>query len=154
MIPRKKLRKKKRDEVDKLKNTSSVSPASKPEGKEGDYHVVSHDYSPDPPISHPRIIPLGSPPPLDILAFPSWQHSMKSNFNSASMELWRIFQAGFKAMYLSNLTRREVVESQLNATAIHMIEQAVGKERHQIEHYTTAKEAWKVLRMLILEMKE
>ena len=45
----------------------------------------------------------------------------------------------------SNLTRREVVEAQLNATAIHMIEQAFGKEEHQIENCTTAKEAWKVL---------
>ena len=53
-------------------------------------------------------------------------------------------------MYLSNLTRREVVEAQLNATAIHMIEHAVGKEKHQIEHCTTAKEAWKVLEVAYL----
>ena len=56
-----------------------------------------------------------------------------------------ILQAGFQSMDPSNLTRREVVEAQLNATVIHMIEQAVGKEKHQIEHGTTAKEAWKVL---------
>ena len=52
---------------------------------------------------------------------------------------------GFNPVDPSNLTRREVSESQLNAVAIHMIEQAVGKEKHQIEHCTTAKEAWKVL---------
>ena len=32
------IEKKKRDEVDKLKNSSSASPASKPDVKEGDYH--------------------------------------------------------------------------------------------------------------------
>ena len=70
---------------------------------------------------------------------------MKSYFNSASIELWRILQVGFKPIDLDNLTRREVAESQLNAVAIHMIEQAVGKEKHQIEHCISAKEAWKVL---------
>ena len=48
---------------------------------------------------------------------------------------------GFKVVDPSNMTRREVVEAQLNVVAIHMIEQAVGKEKHQIEHCTTAKEA-------------
>ena len=42
------IEKKKRDEVDKLKNSSSASPASKTKGKEEDYDVVSHGYSPDP----------------------------------------------------------------------------------------------------------
>ena len=56
-----------------------------------------------------------------------------------------VFKAAFKAMDPSNLTRREVFEAQPNATAIHRMEQAVGKEKHQIEHCTTPKEAWKVL---------
>ena len=66
---------------------------------------------------------------------------MKSYFNSASIELSRILQVGSKPVDPDNLTRREVVESQLNAVAIHMIKQAVGKEKHQIEHCITAKEA-------------
>ena len=52
---------------------------------------------------------------------------------------------GFQPVDPDNLTRREVAEVQLNATAIHMIEHAVGKQKHQIDHCTTAKEAWKVL---------
>ena len=52
---------------------------------------------------------------------------------------------GFKPVDPENLTRKEVAESQLNVVAIHMIEQAVVKEKHQIEHCITAKEAWKVL---------
>ena len=114
--------KKKRDEADKLKNSTSTSPAPKPEGEKADYHDVSHAYSLDPPIPHPRINPIGSPPPLDVSAFPSWQHSMKPHFNSASIELWMIFQDGFQAMDPSKLTRKELVEAQLNATAIHMLE--------------------------------
>ena len=95
--------KKKRDEEEKLKNSSedalkgstSTSPATKPEGKDGEYHAVPLSYSLDPPVSHHRITPLSSPPALDVSAFTSWQHSMKSYFNSASIELWRILQVGF-----------------------------------------------------------
>ncbi|MDF9518940.1 hypothetical protein, partial [Bacillus cereus] len=131
--------KRKTDEEEKLKNSSettlkgstSTSPAAKPEGKDGDYHAVSHQYTLDPPVPHHRITLLGSPPPLDVSAFTSWQHSMKSYFNSASIELRRILQVGFRPVDPDNLTRREVAEAQLNAVAIHMIEQAVGKEKHQ-----------------------
>ena len=45
---------------------------------------------------------------------------------------------GFNPVDPVNLTRREVAESQLNVVAIHMIEQAVGKEKHQIEHWRRA----------------
>ena len=102
--------------------------------------MVAHAYSSDRPIPHPRINPIGPPPPLNALAFSIWQHSMRSHVNSASIELWRIIQVGFKAMDPTNLTRREVVEAQLNASTICML--VVGdKEKHQIEHYTSAKEA-------------
>ena len=113
--------KKKRDEEEKLKNSSkdalkgptSTSSAAKSEGKDGDFHAVSYQYSLDPHVPHHRITPLGSPPPLDASAFTSWQHSMKSYFNSASIEPWRILQVGFKPVDPDNLTRREVAESQL-----------------------------------------
>jgi hypothetical protein len=46
----------------------------------------------------------------------------------------------------NNLTRREVVDSQLNATALHMIQIAVGsKDLPHIQHFSTAKEAWQGL---------
>jgi hypothetical protein len=42
----------------------------------------------------------------------------------------------------NNLTRREVVDSQLNATALHMIQIAVkSKDLRHIQHFSTAKEA-------------
>ena len=44
------------------------------------------------------------------------------------------------------MTRREVVNSQLNVTALHMIQLGVGpKDFPHIEHYNTTKEAWDAL---------
>src|SRR4051812_34372975 len=46
----------------------------------------------------------------------------------------------------NNLTIREVVNSQLSATALHMIQQGLGiKYYPHIEHLNTAKEAWDAL---------
>ena len=71
---------------------------------------------------------------------------MRSHVNSVFIELWRIIQVGFKVVDPTNLTRREVVDAQLNSTALNMLELAAGeKEMHQIEQCTTTKEAWKVL---------
>ncbi|KAK1619963.1 hypothetical protein QYE76_025480 [Lolium multiflorum] len=61
----------------------------------------------------------------------------------ASNELWRIIMEGFKPYNPDKLTRREAVDSQLNVTALHMIQTSVGtKELHRVRNYTTAKEAW------------
>ncbi|KAK1697716.1 hypothetical protein QYE76_014413 [Lolium multiflorum] len=61
----------------------------------------------------------------------------------ASNELWRIILEGFKPYNPDKLTRREAVDSQLNNTALHMIQTSVGtKELHRVRNYTTAKEAW------------
>jgi hypothetical protein len=122
-------------------------------GKTESYHEVSPlgVYSPDPPILHPRINTLGPPPKLNALAFTSWQHSMKSHINSASIKLWRIVRVGFKAVDPNNLTRREVVDAQLNASALHMLELAVGDNgMHHIQHVTTTKEAWDCLQEVFL----
>ena len=132
--------------VEENKSSKPSTSSSLPEGGKPGYHAVSHVYTPDPLIPHPRINPIGPPPKLNALAFTSWQHSMRSHVNSASIELWRIIQVGFKAMDPSNLTSREVVDAQLNATALHMLELAVGeKDIHHIQQLTTAKEAWDCL---------
>jgi hypothetical protein len=79
-------------------------------------------------------------------SFGKWQFKMRSFLCSSSIELWRIIEVGFKAFNPNNLTRREVVDSQLNATALYMIQQAVGeKDMPHIEHLTTAKDAWNTL---------
>ncbi|KAK1692301.1 hypothetical protein QYE76_008998 [Lolium multiflorum] len=65
------------------------------------------------------------------------------NSLSASNELWRIIVEGFKPYNPDKLTRREAVDSQLNNTALHMIQTSVGtKELSRVRHFTTAKEAW------------
>ena len=71
---------------------------------------------------------------------------MRSHVKSASIELWRIIEVGFKAVDPTNMTRREVVDCQLNDLALNMIQTAVG-EKHisHIEPATTAKEAWDTL---------
>ena len=146
------------DPKDPPKDPTSVSPeeekvgdetisdstsTKKKDGKE-DYHEVPPPwYSPDPPVPHPHINNRGDPPKLNASSFMSWTHQMKSHVCSSSIELWRIIEVGFKAVDPSNLTRRGVVNSQLNATALHMIQLAVGsKDMPLIQHFTTAKEAW------------
>jgi hypothetical protein len=105
-----------------------------------------HWYSPNPPIPHPHINNRGDPPKLDALNFGQWQYQMISHMRSSCIELWRIVEEGFKAVDPNNLTRREVVDSQLNATALHMIQIAVGsKDLPHIQHFSTAKEAWQGL---------
>ncbi|KAK1605255.1 hypothetical protein QYE76_028928 [Lolium multiflorum] len=66
--------------------------------------------------------------------------------SSASNELWRIIQEGFNPYNPDKLTRREAVDSQLNNTALHMIQTSVGtKDLPRVRNYTTAKEAWEGL---------
>ncbi|KAK1645501.1 hypothetical protein QYE76_063306 [Lolium multiflorum] len=55
-------------------------------------------------------------------------------------------QEGFNPYNPDKLTRREAVDSQLNNTALHMIQTSVGtKDLPRVRNYTTAKEAWEGL---------
>ena len=65
---------------------------------------------------------------------------------SSCIELWSIIVNGLKVDNPSNMTRREMVDSQLDATAKHMIQLGVGaKELPHIQHLNTAKECWDTL---------
>ncbi|KAK1663545.1 hypothetical protein QYE76_051704 [Lolium multiflorum] len=69
----------------------------------------------------------------------------------ASTELWRIIEEGYSPRDPRNLTRREVVDDQLNTTAINMIHMAVTpKDRAHICSLKTAKAAWDKLDKLFL----
>ena len=59
-------------------------------------------------------------------------------------ELWRIVEKGFYPQNESdNYSPREVVEAQLNATALHMIQKVVNeKDFPFIMKHTCAKDAW------------
>ena len=141
-------KKKEGDEETDTEIKNSSPSTAKPKSGKPEYHEVSPlgVYSPDPLIPHPRINPLGPPPKLNALAFTSWQHSMRSHVNSTSIELWRIIQVGYKAVDANNLTIREVVDAQLNATALNMIQHAVGtKDMPLIQTFSTANETWDAL---------
>ncbi|KAK1618540.1 hypothetical protein QYE76_024057 [Lolium multiflorum] len=76
---------------------------------------------------------------------------MRSHVRSASTELWRIIEEGYSPRDPKNLTRREVVDDQPNATAINMIHMAVTpKDRAHIRSLKTAKEALNKLNKLFL----
>ena len=78
-------------------------------------------FSPNPPIPHPHINHRGDPPKLSDHTFAQWQYLMKSHVQSSSIELWSIIVNGLRVVNEDNMTRREVVDSQLDATAKHMI---------------------------------
>ncbi|KAK1616982.1 hypothetical protein QYE76_022499 [Lolium multiflorum] len=120
----------------------------------GGYHEVPppSDYTVNVPIPMPHILSHGSPPLLESNNFENWQFLMKSHVRSASNELWRIIEEGYSPRDPKNLTRRDVVDDQLNATAINMIHMVVTpKDRAHIRSLKTAKEAWDKLDKLFLE---
>jgi hypothetical protein len=76
---------------------------------------------------------------------------MRSHVRSASTELWRIIEEGYSPRDPKKMTRRDVVDDQLNATAINMIHMAISpKDRAHIRSIETAKEAWDKLEKLFL----
>ena len=63
-------------------------------------------------------------------------------------------QKGYKPFNPENLTRREVVDHQLDSMALHILQQAVGeKELPHIQQFSTAKETWNALEEGSLEMR-
>ncbi|KAK1664531.1 hypothetical protein QYE76_052690 [Lolium multiflorum] len=122
-------------------------------GQLGGNHAVPppSDYTINVPIPMPHILSHGSPPLLESNNFENWQFLMKSHVRSASTELWRIIEEGYSPRDPKHLTRREVVDDQLNATAINMIHMVVTpKDRAHIRSLKTAKEAWDKLDKLFL----
>jgi hypothetical protein len=99
----------------------------------------------------PCIMTHGPPPLLESNSFGDWKLLMHSHVCSTSTELWRIIQEGYSPQDPMNLTRREMVDHQLNAIAIDMIHLAITpKERAHIQSLKTAKEAWDELDKLFL----
>ncbi|KAK1630880.1 hypothetical protein QYE76_005195 [Lolium multiflorum] len=140
-------------ELEDIGTSSKGKDESPVEGQLGGYHAVPppSDYSLNVPIPMPRILTHGSPPLLESNNFENWQFLMKSHVRSASTELWRIIEEGYSPRDPKNLTRREVVDDQLNSTTINMIHLAVTpKDRAHIRSLKTAKEAWNKLDKLFL----
>jgi hypothetical protein len=74
--------------------------------------------------------------------------------HSSCIELWRIVEEGFKAMDPNNLRRREVVDSQLNVTTLHMIQIAIGSKTCHISNISPPpRKLGKVYPMCLLAMR-
>jgi hypothetical protein len=102
----------------------------------------------------PHINNMGTTSKLDSRNITKWQGLMKSHISSSSTHLWRVIQSGFAPHDPLNLTAREEVEEQLNATTKHLIKQAIP-ETHSahINTLSTAKEVWDYLTMLFIGNK-
>jgi hypothetical protein len=88
----------------------------------------------------PHIVPQGTPLMLDASSFANWQFLMKSHVNSSSIELWIIIEDGFHPHDPKNLTRRESMDKQLNATALSIIQKSLTpKDMAHIRAISTAK---------------
>jgi hypothetical protein len=100
------------------------------------------------PVHYPmtHINNMGSPPKLDSHNFIKWQGLMKPHISSSYTHLWRVIQNGFAPHDPLNLTEREEVDEQLNATTKHLIQQVVS-DTHvaHINNLSTAKEVWDYL---------
>jgi hypothetical protein len=98
----------------------------------------------------PHINNMGSPPKLDSRNFIKWQGLMKSHISSSSTHLWRVIRNGFAPQDPLNLTGREEVDEQLNATTKHLLQQAVPDTHAAHINLSTAKEVWDYLTMLFI----
>jgi hypothetical protein len=74
-------------------------------------------------LQMPHLASCGSLPPLDASSFANWQDNMRSHINFGSIEHWRIIEQGFhpSSKDLNNLQPWELIDKQLNASALHLI---------------------------------
>ena len=71
---------------------------------------------------------------------------MESYVRSASVQLWRVFEDGFKPQDPKNLTPQEVIDEQLDAMPKYMLMKVMTDEDvDQVRSFKTAKEAWDFL---------
>ena len=83
------------------------------------------------------------PPMLNTNEFSSWKFEMEYHMSASCTALCRSVVHGFHPHDASNLTPREDTESQLNKTALNIIQKAIPREHvTPIRACKTAKEAW------------
>src|SRR4051812_8575389 len=62
---------------------------------------------------------------------------MESHLKSCSIEVWNIIELGFAPVFPENMTRREVVDFQLNSSALNIIQNAMTPK--ELAHIRTCK---------------
>jgi hypothetical protein len=71
---------------------------------------------------------------------------MKYHINCCFIELWRVIEDSFNPRELKNLLPRELVDMQLNASALQIILLSLSeKDKALVRTLTTAKETWDTL---------
>jgi hypothetical protein len=114
-----------------------------------------------PPVSYvsgrhlqmPHLASCGPPPPLDASSFVNWQDNMRSHINFVSIELWRIIEQGFhpSSKDLNNLQPWDLINKQLNASALHLIHMSLSeKDKAFVRNITSAKDTWDALTNLFI----
>jgi hypothetical protein len=104
-------------------------------------------------LQMPRLASCGPPPPLDASSFANWQDNMRSHINFVSIELWRIIEHGFypSSKDLKNLQPWELIDKELNASALHLIHMSLSKkDKAFVRSITSVKEAWDALTGLFI----
>jgi hypothetical protein len=114
-----------------------------------------------PPVSYvsgrhlqmPHLASCGPPPPLDASSFANWQDNMRSHINFVSIELWRIIEQGFhpSSKDLNNLQQWELIDKQLNTSALHLIHMSLSdKDKAFVRNITSTKDALDALTNLFI----
>jgi hypothetical protein len=105
--------------------------------KKGDMPRVHNSEIPHPTsyvsgrhLQMPDLVSCGPLPPLDSSSFANWQDNMHSHINFVSIELWRIIEQGFHptSKDLNNLQPWELIDKQLNASALHLIHMSLSEK--------------------------
>jgi hypothetical protein len=81
-------------------------------------------------LQMPHLASCGPLPPLDASSIANWQDNMRSHINFVSIELWRIIEQGFhpSSKDLINLQPCELIDQQLNASALHLIHMSLSEK--------------------------
>jgi hypothetical protein len=107
-------------------------------------------------LQMPHLALCGPPPPLDAFSFANWQDNMRSHINFVSIELWRIIEQGYHpcSKDLNNLQPWELIDKQLNASALHFIHMSISeKDKAFVQSITSTKDAWDSLMNLFIGNK-
>jgi hypothetical protein len=92
-------------------------------------------------LQMPHLASCGPPPPLDASRFANWQDN---HINFVSIKLWRIIEQGFhpSSKDLNNLQPWELIDKQLNASALHLIHMSLSeKDKAFVRNITSSKDA-------------
>ena len=102
------------------------------------HHPQNYD-SIHPIVSMPHILNVGLPPMLNTNEFSNWKFEMESHISCSCTALWRSVVHGFHPHDASNLAPIEDIESQLNKTALNIIQKALPQEH--VTHIRACKTA-------------